>query len=94
MDIQPYLDSFPLPANRGILSEINKEKTDKRVKLRASNRVNLTVFNRFLLKVGASSWHRRSEDHNKFEVHCGNSEVGLLVLLVPCDSLDASGCWS
>ena len=31
MDIQPYLDSFPLPANRGILSEINKEKTEKSV---------------------------------------------------------------
>jgi hypothetical protein len=31
MDIQPYLDSFPLPADRGILSEINKEKTEKSV---------------------------------------------------------------
>ncbi|MED6298487.1 MAG: hypothetical protein VX860_00230, partial [Verrucomicrobiota bacterium] len=31
MDIQPYLDSFPLPAKRGILSDINKEKTEKAV---------------------------------------------------------------
>ena len=31
MDIQPYLDSFPLPAKRGILSDINKEKTEKSV---------------------------------------------------------------
>ena len=29
MDIQPYLDPFPLPAKRGILSEINKETTEK-----------------------------------------------------------------
>jgi hypothetical protein len=31
MDIQPYLDSFPLPAKRGILSDINKEKTEKAI---------------------------------------------------------------
>ena len=31
MDIQPYLDSFPLPAKRGILSDVNKEKTDKAI---------------------------------------------------------------
>lgn len=31
MDIQPYLDLFPLPAKRGILSDINKEKTEKAV---------------------------------------------------------------
>ena len=29
MDIQPYLDPFPLPAKRGILSDINKETTEK-----------------------------------------------------------------
>jgi|TARA_B110000116_G_scaffold136486_1_gene118460 hypothetical protein len=31
MDIQPYLDPFPLPAKRGILSDINKEETEKAV---------------------------------------------------------------
>ncbi|MED5586173.1 MAG: hypothetical protein VYB61_07445 [Verrucomicrobiota bacterium] len=29
MNIQPYIDAFPLPARRGILSDINKENTEK-----------------------------------------------------------------
>jgi HEAT repeat protein len=31
MDIQPILDAFPLPSNRGILNEINKDATDKAI---------------------------------------------------------------
>jgi hypothetical protein len=31
MDIKPFLDAFPLPAKRGILSDIEKEATEKAV---------------------------------------------------------------
>jgi hypothetical protein len=31
MDIQPFLDAFPLPGKRGILSDIDKAATDKAV---------------------------------------------------------------
>ena len=31
MDIQPFLDTFPLPAKRGILSEIDKQATEKTI---------------------------------------------------------------
>ncbi len=31
MNIQPYIDAFPLPAKRGILSDINKENTEKAI---------------------------------------------------------------
>ena len=33
MNIQPILDAFPVPSNRGILNEINKEATEKALHL-------------------------------------------------------------
>ena len=45
MDITPYLDSFPLPAKRGILSDVNKEETDKTIKevMKAPDKVALQL---------------------------------------------------
>lgn len=50
MDITPYLDSFPIPAKRGILSDVNKEKTDKTIKevMKAPDKVALQLVERLI----------------------------------------------
>ena len=50
MDITPYLDSFPLPAKRGILSDVNKEETDKTIKevMKAPDKVALQLVERLI----------------------------------------------
>ncbi len=50
MDITPYLDSFPLPAKRGILSDVNKEETDKTIKevMKAPDKVALQLVDRLV----------------------------------------------
>ena len=50
MDIKPYLDSFPLPAKRGILSDVNKEETDKTIieVMKAPDKVALQLVDRLI----------------------------------------------